>query len=336
MLGRMSLLSLILCLSSGLCLAQEDVLTQGTGKTQQGKLIGYSQDSFDFAVQQGGGIFLGQLHPAEQVANIVVSSSEDQIYLLCQELASDPVLQGASIETPDRPLDVLQTKTNETRTGRVEGYTDGIVFFRTSDPREADAVDLIPIEEIESFALSNEDFELQRKYEQLDQLVQSRYANEGERQQRLKRVKELRELTARVESERAKKVSGNIYQDMDMSQYYKGNTFDVSPGLVIEEVVDPTMQMPGDAASTESYWESSVDRTNKDRSRERLQERLDANRRRTRNLAEPTPRRSRSDSRSTTDRTTVRTRTGTSIPSIKSVQTTTIGENPVTIIDYER
>lgn len=344
MTGRIIVASLMMCLLGGWGFAQEDSLTLENGQELKGRLVGFTQSGFNFAVQHGSGIFLGQILPPANVANIVISSSEDQLFLLSLELVSDPVFKEDGIVAPERPVDVLQTTTNEEKRGRVEGYTDGILFFRTSDPREADAVDLIPIEEIESLTFSNADLDLQRKYDQLHQLAQSRYADEEALQQRLKRDRELRTLTAKIESERAKKVRGSIYQEMDMSQFYYGNTFSVSPGMILDMEVDPAMLETGTAPQPqrqEGYWDSggtapgSDETSSKDKARERLQERLDANRRRTRNLEEPTPRRSRSDSRSSSDRRSVGTRVGTSIPSIRSVERTYVGGKPVTIVNYE-
>jgi len=186
----------------------------------EGQLVAYKDSSFIFGTEQGPGIFLGRSYPADEVAGIIISSTEDELVLKYAVLESDESIKDATVPPLLRPVDVITLKTGDTKKGRMKALKEGVLSLVTSKPDQTEIADLVPFSEVMAISLSNAEHELQLRVNVLEDLVNARRNTEEILKASFdRRIASRRlELELLAEKSSGEEEEGSIYGLSDMSQ----------------------------------------------------------------------------------------------------------------------
>lgn len=233
---------LVFVLFLGVASSYADILRTESGEVHNGQLTAYDSDTFLFEVKEAKGIFLGRKFPEEEVAKIVLSSSEDFLHREYQRLSADEILRGTTTEVMVRPTDELLLVSGSLKKGRMKGFEDAAIRFDISSSTEALNVQTIPVAQVQSVTLSNAEYSLSERLEKLKRLLQVRKERQeeiAERQTKLKKADQERKALAESVATETK---GSIYDDIDYEKYLRGNTFEILPEEVFS--VTPSQVAP--------------------------------------------------------------------------------------------
>ena len=328
-------ISVLLYLTVWAPVGRADVLELQEGDPVNGELTSFDGENFLFGVREGSGIFLGRYYAKEEVARIVLSSSEDNLVVEYRELAQNEDILGTTVENLKRPLDIVELKSGSQYKGRLMLVEDGMLRLDISSLEEPLNVRPIPLGDVNAVALSNSDLQLQQKVSKLQSLLDVRISMKQQQQTEIQELERLRQLQIRIRKEGERPpFEGSILSMPDMEKYYSGNTFEVSPELNVEDTpgyypsfyqLTPSGDRSGVPAVPEGGFqpiprEAPKDQTIKEKQRQRLKQRLDGKLNRGQ------------------DQSSNRTRHGrnrSGIPFIRSVEIIGAGYNRTVIVDYE-